>query len=66
MARYTPNQMAALRAKFQEAAEEAIMQAGIPDPEGTRTRKLIRFFYEDIDEWALVLGFAPRDSQSRK
>lgn len=57
MVRYTPDQMAALHRKAEEMAEEALSRHGISDPEGLRHAKLVRYFYENLDEWALCLGF---------
>ncbi|WP_301111289.1 hypothetical protein [Microbacterium sp.] len=57
MAKYTPDQMAGFQAAFVRYAEELIIANGIPDPDGSKLKKLIRFYYEDLDEWALVLGY---------
>lgn len=57
MVRYTPDQMMAFHRKAEEVAEDALSRHGVSDPEGVRRAKLVRFFYQDLDEWALVLGF---------
>ncbi|KQT72001.1 hypothetical protein [Microbacterium sp. Leaf436] len=55
--RYTPDQMAGFQAAFERYAEELIIRHNIPDPDGSKFRKLIRYYYEDLDEWTLVLGY---------
>lgn len=57
MAKYTPDQMAGFQAAFVHYAEELIITNGIPDPDGSKFEKLIRLYYENLDEWALVLGY---------
>lgn len=57
MAKYTPDQMAGFQAAFVRYAEELIIAKGIPDPDGSKLRKLVSYYYQDLDEWALVLGY---------
>lgn len=56
-ARYTPEQMGAIRRKIRESAEEAFARHGIEDLDGKRLQAMVRYGLEDLDEWAVVLGF---------
>lgn len=52
---YTDSQLAVLRAKAIEMAEEAIFRAGKSDPDGERVSKLALYFYQRRDEWAALI-----------
>ncbi|WP_417503261.1 hypothetical protein [Microbacterium sp.] len=49
--------MAGFQAAFVYYAEELIIAKGVPDPDGSKLAKLVRYYYEDLDEWSLVLGY---------
>lgn len=53
---YTDSQLAILREKAIEMAEEAVMRSGKGDPNGERVAKMALYFYKRREEWAELIN----------
>lgn len=52
---YTDTQLAILRAKAIEMAQEAILRSGKSDPDGHRVDRLALYFYRRRGEWSALV-----------